>query len=64
MSKPLYFFDLECPRCNKTTVTWSSKREPSPHVNCGDCLMDDCEIVEFKVVRVQREPRTAAGSLD
>ncbi len=64
MSKPLYWFDLECPRCGKLSAITSDTREHSPRVNCGDCLFDAVEIVELKVVRVEREPRTAAGSLD
>lgn len=50
-----YRFHLVCPRCNKTSETVSDKRVPSPKVNCGDCLFDDTEIVEFKVVKVAEE---------
>lgn len=42
-----YHFNLVCPRCNNTS------EHSSPHVNCGDCLMNDVEIVEMKVVSVK-----------
>ena len=47
-----YLFDLVCPRCGKESKTTTEKKAPPPVVNCGDCLMDDVEIVEFKIVRV------------
>ena len=47
-----YVFDLECPRCGKASRTSGTKENPPPRVNCGDCLMDETEIVEFKIVRV------------
>jgi hypothetical protein len=50
-----YHFDLVCPRCGKRSETTSENRTPSPHVNCGDCLMDCIEIVEFKVLDVREE---------
>jgi len=48
----IYHFELICPRCNKTSSTRTTWRIPPPHVNCGDCLMNDVEIVEMKVVAV------------
>ena len=45
-------FDLVCPRCNRTSQMTQERRVPAPTVNCGDCLMDDVEVVEFKVVTV------------
>jgi hypothetical protein len=47
-----YRFYLVCPRCNKESTHESDQRVPSPHVNCGDCLMEAIEVVECKVVRV------------
>ena len=47
-----YTFDLACPRCGKTSMTATENREPPPEVNCGDCLMNDAEVVEFTIVRV------------
>lgn len=49
-----YHFDLVCPRCGKSSEHVSTQRMPSPHVNCGDCLMSDVEmkVVNVKVVNV------------
>jgi hypothetical protein len=57
-----YKFDLICPRCMKTSEHVSDKRMPSPAVNCGDCLMSDVEIVEFKVVKVTEICSICGGS--
>lgn len=53
-------FTLVCPACGKISEHVGDKRVPSPAVNCGDCLMDRVEVVEFKVVKVEDvadEPR-------
>ena len=47
-----YHFDLVCPRCDNTSGHWADRRVPSPHVNCGECLMKYAEIVELKVVKI------------
>jgi YD repeat-containing protein len=47
-----YRFDLLCPRCGKRSETTTVNREPPPHVKCGDCLMNDVEVVEFNIVGV------------
>ncbi len=47
-----YRFDLVCPGCGKQSETTADHRIPQPRVNCGDCLMDRVEVVEFKVVKV------------
>lgn len=47
-----YTFDLVCPRCGKQSQTTTDNKVPPPRVNCGDCLMRDVEVVEFKIVRV------------
>ena len=52
MSQITYTFELECPRCGRASMTVGTKRIPPPVVNCGDCLMNDVEVVEFKVIRV------------
>ena len=44
-------FDLVCPRCGKESQIATENNEPPPAVNCGDCLMDDVEVVEFKIVK-------------
>jgi hypothetical protein len=48
-----YRFHLVCPICNKESETTSDKLVPTPHVNCGDCLMERIEVVEMKVVAVR-----------
>ena len=50
-----YRFDLVCPRCHKTSEATGTQQVPPPRVSCGDCLMDDVEIVELKEVRVTVE---------
>jgi NMD protein affecting ribosome stability and mRNA decay len=47
-----YRFDLVCPRCGKTSETTGTKKNPPPHVSCGDCLFDRVEVIEMKIVRV------------
>jgi hypothetical protein len=54
-SRRSYHFDLTCPRCGKISETVSDHRVPPPRVNCGDCLINDREIVEMKVTRVEIE---------
>lgn len=40
-------FQLVCPRCGKQSETVIDKQRP--HVNCGDCLMKRCEVVEMNI---------------
>lgn len=51
MGPPMYRIELCCPRCNRAYETHSEKR--NPRVQCGDCLMEDVEIVEMTVVNVE-----------
>ena len=46
----LYRFKAECPRCNKSNDIVSA--QPSPYVRCGDCLMDDVELVTMVLTRI------------
>jgi len=46
-----WIFDLECPRCGKTSQSTTINNKVPPVVNCGDCLMNDVEVVEFKIVK-------------
>ena len=46
-----YRYILMCPGCGKTSEAEGSKHNP-PIVNCGDCLVDQVEISEMKIVRV------------
>ena len=52
----LFRFELVCPRCNKSAqhVSQHDGKHFKPHISCGDCLMNDVEIVEFAVERVTR----------
>jgi uncharacterized Zn finger protein len=53
--KKHYRWDLVCPRCGKRSETVTDTRTTSPLVNCGDCLMDDVKVVEFRIVGVTEE---------
>jgi transcription elongation factor Elf1 len=55
MGNKQYRWKLECPRCGKASETVTDTFEPLPVVNCGDCLMDDVEVVKFKTVSVTEE---------
>jgi hypothetical protein len=50
-------FDLHCPRCGKRSETRS---EAMPRVSCGDCLMNDVEVVAM--VAVERLEDESADS--
>lgn len=52
MNERIYTFQLKCPRCGRDGTTFTTMLDPPPVVNCGHCLMEDTEIVEYKVVRV------------
>jgi transcription elongation factor Elf1 len=52
-----YRWQLKCPRCGRDSETVTVTRE-QPVVNCGDCLMDDIEVVEFKVMSLAEEEVT------
>ena len=45
-----WIFELLCPRCGKEEQL-TTENNDLPTVNCGDCLMNDMEITEFKVVK-------------
>lgn len=51
---PEYAFDVRCPRCGSTSV-YKSHSETPPVMNCGDCLMDDIEIVALVATRRDEE---------
>lgn len=43
-----YRFIAECPRCHKTSIVFFTKPLAKDNrVQCGDCLMNDIEIVEM-----------------
>jgi hypothetical protein len=50
MTKRNYVFLLECPRCKRTSSYGTSKHQETPHLNCGDCLLNDMEVVELKII--------------
>jgi len=47
-----YIFKLECPRCKKKSETVTTDRNEISF-KCGDCLMNDIEVVEFKIVSLE-----------
>jgi ribosomal protein S27AE len=49
-----YVFKLVCPRCGKLSCIGAFDPEP-PRVNCGDCLMNDIEVVQLDVAKTFRE---------
>lgn len=50
---PLYHIFLVCPRCDRPGEI-IAPIIPDPHVRCGDCLMNDVEIVEMKIVAAEQ----------
>jgi uncharacterized Zn finger protein len=56
MRLPSYRFSLRCPRCSKrsdvTVARAKGETLELPVVNCGDCLMDATEVVQFTIVSV------------
>jgi len=57
-----YRLHFACPRCNKQSETTQRHSWPLPDIKCGDCLMDDIEIVAMKCVGVQRLYGTNPGA--
>ena len=49
----VYRIHLVCPRCNKESET-VGMMIPAPDVNCGDCLMNDFEVVRMKVYAAEQ----------
>lgn len=49
-----YRFELLCPHCAKTAehVSDHDGTHFTPRISCGDCLMNDVEIVELVIVSV------------
>jgi hypothetical protein len=47
---PIFRFKTECPRCGNISEIGSD--ELSPIVSCGNCLMNDVEIVHLKLTRL------------
>ena len=52
---PQYLWKLECPRCGRESETMTVNADTDPVVNCGDCLMDDTEVVKFRVISVSED---------
>lgn len=48
-----YHFIAECPKCGKRSPVVSD--QPTPKVNCGDCLMSDVDVVEMKLTRTANQ---------
>lgn len=51
----MVLFHLVCPRCNNESTVVGEDKWKNPRVNCGDCLMNDVEVVEMKVIHVEEE---------
>lgn len=47
--------EMSCPRCGATHET-IRPMVPRPHVNCGDCLMNNHEIVEMTIEFAEQIP--------
>lgn len=50
----LYTFHLVCPVCGVTSEQVRD-RATNPRLNCGNCLIENVEIVEMKVIGVSAE---------
>jgi Zn ribbon nucleic-acid-binding protein len=49
-----YIFELRCPRCDASEqLICTGKDQEVPHVNCGNCLWSNVEIVELKIISVE-----------
>lgn len=50
-----YRFSMKCPRCyKKSTVTLTQEEPPvAPDVSCGDCLMNNVEVVKVQCIKVE-----------
>ena len=44
-----YDWYLRCPECGDTKIWTTRDRAPAPHLNCGECLMDDAKVVELDI---------------
>ena len=52
-----YVFELKCPRCGKQEqIICTGSGQEVPHVNCGDCLWNDVEVVELTIAQVSVVP--------
>ena len=52
MNKRNYLLELQCPRCGQQErIICAGKGQEVPHINCGECLWNDTEIVELAIVR-------------
>jgi Zn ribbon nucleic-acid-binding protein len=55
MSKTRYTFELHCPRCKKDTVIVLLSADEVDNLKCGDCLMEDVEVIHMVIDRVHVE---------
>jgi hypothetical protein len=57
MTKRLYRFNTECPRCGKTDEMVCEGHNKVPELKCGDCLFNDVEVVTLKVTPLRGPTR-------
>jgi hypothetical protein len=50
-----HYFTTQCPRCGKTDEICCEGHADPPALNCGDCLMNDVELVALTVTPLRRE---------
>ena len=55
MSKSQYTFELHCPRCGQDTVMVLLDSNEVDNLKCGNCLMEDVEVVNLIIERVHVE---------
>ena len=50
-----YTFELHCPRCKQDTVMVLLSANEVDNLKCGNCLMEEVEIVHLVIERVHVE---------
>jgi hypothetical protein len=50
-----HYFKTECPRCGKTDEICCEGHAEPPELKCGDCLMNDVEVVTLTVTPLHEE---------
>ena len=50
-----YTFELSCPRCKQDTVMVLLDASEVDGIKCGNCMMEDVEVVNLVIDRVHME---------
>jgi len=50
-----HYFKTECPRCGKIDEICCEGHTNPPTIKCGECLMNDVEVVALKITPLRRE---------